>query len=246
MSTNPSADQARPDDQGSPRLEGLQTVFNGFLALFALVGLVIGCRELRYISEQIKVAERANKVADRSAKAAEKAASAAKDAVTRTDKVLELMRLDQRPWIALEVSGMRPLTDGQELVCRFQTKNVGKLPAYLIETGVGYIVLQTPAKGQEIVITNIDEVGKNRRIKETEHQTAAIPPGGGFGFEWGTEDVMTNEVIEKIGNGNATLIVVARLRYLDTDGCLHKTTGCYRFSRDSQQLRGFEKYNEMD
>jgi hypothetical protein len=157
MSTSPSTNQQTGGGNQNPslKLERLQTIFNGLLALFAFIGLIAGGYELYLlgqqlaaigiqndkIKEQVDLTKTANETAAKAATAAKTAADAAVDSNEISRKTAEQQL---QAYLTIDKASIATSDNGTLAAIIMTLKNNGQTPAYGVKVISGSYYTDPP------------------------------------------------------------------------------------------------------
>lgn len=157
---------------------------------------------------------------------------------------LDLMQLDQRPWLKLDATLVKEPEDQRGV--RFEITNVGNTPGTVIEQG-GVIIYCEPGQAKpelgrititdNLVTLELDQAVFDDVLKNTDRTQTVIAPA-----EANTDSFNPGRSLGK--EGASQLVVLGLIVYLDTAGERHTTWACFWY--EYGKLSRFPRYNKMD
>lgn len=148
---------------------------------------------------------------------------------TGLNETVKQFRISGRAWIKVEIPPFQ-FESGKAMFANLKLVNIGKTPANKIE---GDIQLDLFFKGEKFSAKYGEKTGfAGYRIGQN-----VLIPGDAYEMplaflEHGTHDAQsvkpTNEIMQKIGSGEALPIVYGNLTYFDAFGARHKLRFCKR------------------
>lgn len=172
-----------------------------------------------------------------------------------TDKQWQVMVVDQRPWLVIELPEVMELAPNRPFSAKIGTKNAGRTPARI--TGdAGTIMFLEPAtdssvkrRGLAVDFTlDIDATLQDlrTRAKKSDKQFVVPPNVVNLTGVAETTETVTDDMMNKINTGDIVPVTVYYVEYTDSAGTPHSTWACYIYQSSLKRFVWNGRYNGME
>jgi hypothetical protein len=174
------------------------------------------------------------------------------------NKQLDIMKLDQRPWLSVDPPRIDPPKAGEPIKAVIVAKNTGKTPATIIKRYRIHAFPKAAVKDEVILgrefptydlgIGDYDDILKEmERFYSDEEEEFIVPAGESLAFPEETPAFAASEqAIKDIAEGKTMLILLCYIQYRDTRGDEHVTWACFQYAPSCGTCGRWGKYNHMD
>ncbi len=222
---NPTKQQKSAETDGTFKFLVWERRFTGALVLLAVAQSCIAHWQYGAMSDQNALAKGQLELAQRS--------------IEQTQKTLDIMRLEQRPWLSVALPTVDKFAADKPVPYAVPVRNTGSTPGFIDYAVTGVFRLAPGADPAPIIQSLLS------RAPNLARQTV-IPPDGIFNFHPQGGGAIPQQAIDSVMSGETILYMFGVFKYHDIAGDQHLTKCCFHFNVEDNTFRAYEKYNEMD